>query len=198
MSINIREIQEGAAEAQDTMADVATGAIVDMVDAASHPVSTVRKTARRLERKGEPVNTQLRRQATRTRHQVMDSVDDVVSGNLAERLALRGIRLTKARARRQDIVGDVLYVGLSLLHRGLRNTLHELNKFEDASQPPARGGERTSRTNSRPASPARRSTARRRSTASRTRQSVTARTRNAAGRTRRATRRVAAAARRSA
>jgi hypothetical protein len=177
MSINIREIQEGAAEAQDTMADVATGAIVDMVDAASHPISTARKTARRLERKGDPVNTRLRRQATRTRHQVMESVDDALSGNLAERLALRGIRLTKARARRKDIVGDVLYVGLSLLHRGLRNTLHELNKFEDASQPPARGSERTS--------PARRSTARRP-------------TRSSVGRTRRATRRVASAARRSA
>lgn len=191
MSIDIKEIQEGAAEAQDTMANVATGAIVDMVDAASHPVSTVRKTARRLERKGDPINTQLRRQATRTRNEVMESVEDVVSGNLAERIALRGIRLTKARARRQDIVGDVLYVGLSLLHRGLRNTLHELNKFEDASVPPARGGERPS------SSPARRATARR-STASRTRQSATMRTRNTARRARRTTRRVATAARRSA
>ena len=189
MSINIKDIQEGTAEAQDTMANLATGAIVDIVDAASHPVSRVRKTARRLERQGDPVNTQLRRQATRTRHQVMESVDDVVSGNLAERMALRGIRLTKARARRQDIVGDVLYVGLSLLHRGLRNTLHELNKFEDASQPPARGSERSSR----PSSPARRSTARR-STARR----ATARTRSAGRRTRSTTRRVATAARRSA
>ncbi len=178
MSINIREIQEGAAEAQAPVADVATGAIVDVVDAASHPVSTARKTARRLERKGEPVNTRLRRQATRTRQQVMESVDDVVSGNLAERLALKGIRVTKARARRQDIVGDVLYVGLSLLHSGLRSTLHQLNKFEDASQPPARGSERRSRSSS----PARRATARRAT----------------AGRTRRATRRVATAAGRSA
>jgi hypothetical protein len=188
MSINIKEIQEGVAEAQDTMANVATGAIVDMVDAASHPVSSVRKTARRLERQGDPVNTQLRRQATRTRNQVMESVDDVVSGNLAERLALRGIRLTKARARRKDIVGDVLYVGLSLLHRGLRNTLHELNKFEDASQPPARGSERSPRSSS----PARRSTA------GRARNSGTTRTRSTARRARRTTRRVATAARRSA
>jgi hypothetical protein len=146
------------------MANVATGAIVDIVDAASHPVSTVRKTARRLERKGDTVNTQLRRQATRTRREVIQSVDDAVSGNLAERLALQGIRLTRARARRQDIVGDVLYVGLSLFHRGLRTTVQGLNKLEDATQPPARGSARSSRSSS----PARGGTAKTRGTRRRT------------------------------
>ena len=82
MSIDIQEIQEGAAEAQETVADIATGAVVDIVEKATHPVSTARKTARRLERKGEPVNTQLKRQVTRTRHEVEDAVEDVVSGNL--------------------------------------------------------------------------------------------------------------------
>ena len=138
MSIDIKESQEGAAEARETAADVATGAIVDMVGAATHPVSTARRTARRLERQGDPVNTRIRRQVTRTRHEVADAVDDVVSGNLAQRIALKGIRATKNRARRKDIVGDVLYVGLSFLHRGLSTTVHQLNKLEDASQPPAR------------------------------------------------------------
>ena len=46
--------------------------------------ATARKTARRLERKGDPVNTRLRRQATRTRHQVMESVDGALSGNLVK------------------------------------------------------------------------------------------------------------------
>jgi hypothetical protein len=158
MSIDIKEIREGAAEAQETVADVATGAIVDLVDAATHPVSTARRTARRLERKGEPVNQEIRRQVsrrvTRTRKEVVEAVDDVVSGNLAERLALTGIRATRNRARREDIVGDVLYVGLSLLHRGLRGTVRQLNKLEGASQPPARSG-----STARSASPARRSTA---------------------------------------
>ncbi len=148
MSIDIKEIREGAAEAQETVADVATGAIVDLVDAATHPVST----ARRLERKGEPVNKEIRRQVsrqvTRTRKEVVEAVDDVVSGNLAERLTLQGIRATRNRARREDIVGDVLYVGLSLLHRGLRGTVRQLNKLEDASQPPARSSA-TSRSSSR-------------------------------------------------
>src|SRR5205823_5509686 len=138
MSIDIQEIQEGAAEAQETVADIATGAVVDIVEKATHPVSTARKTARRLERKGEPVNTQLKRQVTRTRHEVEDAIEDVVSGNLAERLALKSIRATKNRARRLDIVGDVLYVGLSLFHRGVSGTRSRLTKLEDASQPPAR------------------------------------------------------------
>ena len=176
MSIDIKEIQEGAAEAQETVADVATGAIVDMVGAATHPVSTVRRTARRLERQGDPVNTQIRRQVTRTRHEVAEAVEDVVSGNLAQRLALKGIRATKNRARRKDIVGDVLYVGISLLHRGLSTTVHGLNKFEDASQPPARSAS---------ASPARRSTA------TRTRRGARRPVRRTSGSARRATRRVA-------
>jgi|SRR5690349_17910314 hypothetical protein len=152
MSIDIQEIQEGAAEAQETVADVATGAVVDLVDKATHPVSTVRKTARRLERKGDPVNTQIKRQVTRTRHEVEETVEDVVSGNLAERLALQSIRATRNRARRLDIVGDVLYVGLSLFHRGVGVTRRRLSKLEDASNPPARNGSAA-----RTASPARRS-----------------------------------------
>jgi hypothetical protein len=158
MSIDIQEIREGAAEAPETVADVATGAVVDLVDKATHPVSTVRKTARRLERKGEPVNAQIKRQVTRTRHEVEDTVEDVVTGNLAERLALKSIRATRNRARRLDIVGDVLYVGLSLFHRGVGGTRRRLSKLEDASQPPSRNG-----SSARTASPARRS--RRRKTA---------------------------------
>jgi hypothetical protein len=176
MSIDIKEIQEGAAEARETVADVATGAIVEMVGAASHPVSSARRTARRLERQGDPVNTQIRRQVTRTRKEVAEAVDDVVRGNLAERLALKGIRATKNRARRKDIVGDVLYVGLSLLHRGLNGTLRKLNKFEGASQPPARNAS---------ASPARRSTT------SRARRSAGSTIQRATSSARRAPRRVA-------
>jgi len=183
MSIDIKEIQEGAAEARETAADVATGAIVDMVGAATHPVTTARRTARRLERQGDPVNTQIRRQVTRTRNDVAEAVDDVVSGNLAQRIALKGIRATKNRARRKDIVGDVLYVGLSLLHRGLSTTVHQLNKFEDASQPPPRSAS---------ASPARRSGT------GRVRRGARSSTRRATGTARRATRRVAGTARRTA
>ncbi len=156
MSIDIQEIQEGVAEAQETAAGVATGAVVDLVDKATHPITTVRKTARRLERKGEPVNAEIRRQVTRTRKEVAETVaeavDGVVSGSLAERLALKGIRATRNRARRLDIVGDVLYVGLSLFHRGVGDTRRRLSKLEDASQPPARSG-----AGGRSASPARRS-----------------------------------------
>jgi len=145
MSIDINEIQEGAAEVQDTVADVATGAVVDIVDKATHPITTVRKTARRLERKGEPVNTEIKRQVARTRHQVEDAVEEVVSGSFAERLALRGIRVTKNRARRQDIVGDVLYIGLSLFHQGLTGTRRRLGKLEDATRLPVRTGARRRR-----------------------------------------------------
>jgi hypothetical protein len=118
---------------------------------------------------------------------VAEAVEDAVSGNLAERLALKGIRATKNRARRQDILGDVLYVGLSLLHRGVSVTLRQLNKLEDASQPPARTG-----ATSRSASPARRSST------GRARRSTRGRARGTARRVTGTARRTAPAARRSA
>ncbi len=155
MSVDVKEmrseIREGAAEAQETMTNAATGAVVSVVEAAADPVGTARKEVRRLAKRGEPVNRRLGREAENTAEDVAGAVDDVVSGNLAERVALRGIKVLRNRARRRDIFGDVLYGGLNLFNTVLDGTARELNKFQDASQPPNRDGDRRR-------SPARRST----------------------------------------
>lgn len=94
------------------------------------------------------------RRAQRTADEIAETTDAVVSGNLAERIALNGIRLVRNRARRRDVLGNVLHGGLSLFSTVLGGTARELGKLQRASQPPSRGGQRRS-------SPARRSTTRR-------------------------------------
>src|SRR5579871_3895240 len=181
MSIDIKEMRTDTAHAEETLANAATGAVVSMAGAAADPVGTTRRQIRRLSKQGEPVNRRISRRAERTAENIAETADDVVSGNLAERVALRGIRIVRNRARRRDMFGDVLYGGLSLLNSVLDGTARELNKFQDASQPPARGSEHRS-------SPARLSTSRRRTAAAnrvtratrRTTRSVATRTRRTA------------------
>ena len=151
MGIDIKEMRDGTIEAERTMADATTGVVVSVVDAATDPVGTVRKSVRRLARRGEPVNRRVERRVNRTADEVTEVTVDVVSGNLAERVALYGIRLLRDRSRRQDVVGDVLFRGLTLFNTALDGTASELGKFQKASEPPTRNGERRS-------APARRST----------------------------------------
>lgn len=158
MSIDIKEVRnetrEGAGEARETVTNAATGAVVSMMDAATDPVGTARREVRRLARRGEPVNRRVAQRVERTTDEVIETADDVVSGNLAVRLALNGIRVVRNRSRRKDVIGDVLHGGLSLVNTVLDGTARELGKFQQATQPPSRSAER------RP-SPARRSPARR-------------------------------------
>ena len=143
MSVDVKEIREGVTESEETLANVATGAIASAADAAGSPVSTVRKTVRRLERRGEPINRRIERRVERATDRALDVTVEVVSGNLAERITLAGIRMARDRARRRDTVGNVLFRGMELLHSGLRSYAREVGKFETATEPPARSGERS-------------------------------------------------------
>lgn len=173
MSVDIKEMRNEATQAEETVANTATGAVVSMASAMADPVGTTRRQVRKLSRRGEPVNRRVARRAERTAEEIGDTADDIVSGNLAERIALRGIRRVRNRARRTDLLGDVLHGGLSLVNTVLEGTARELGKFREASKPPARtGGRRTSS--------ARRSTARRARTASTARRRTTTRRTRAA------------------
>lgn len=168
MSIDVKQIREGVTETEETLANAATGAIVSAVGAAANPVSTVRRTVRRLEKRGEPVNRRLERRVERTTEDALDMTVDVVSGNLAERITLAGIRIARDRARRRDMVGDVLFRGMELIHRGLSGYAREVGKFETATEPPARNGERSPARRSASARPRTRRPTRTRTAARRT------------------------------
>jgi hypothetical protein len=187
MEFEVTEITETVGEDANRAADVAAGAVVEAADAAVHPISTLKKQARRLEKKGRPITRAAERDVEKAAEQAFEMTYDVVSGALPERVALAGIRVLKNQARRKDVVGDVAFRTLKLMNMGFERALRTLNKFEDASEPPAREPKRRSAT---------RSTTRRRTAAAR---STTRRTTTRARRTtRRTARRATTSARRSA
>src|SRR5205814_5265545 len=75
----------------------------------------------------------------------IDRTYDVISGALPERVALAGIRIIKSQATRKDMLGEVAYRTLKLVNGGLERALQTLNRFENASEPPARQPRRSRR-----------------------------------------------------
>jgi len=171
MEFEVKEITETVNDDANRVADMAAGAVAEAAGAAVHPIATFKKQARRLEKKGEPITRAIERDVEKTAEQAFEVTQDVVSGALPERVALAGIRVIKSQARRNDVLGEVAYRTLKLMNAGFERALRTLNRFEDASEPPAReprlrtAGGRTAR---RTASPSRRRTAAARSSARRT------------------------------
>ena len=184
MEFEVKEITETVSDDAGRVADMAAGAVAEAADAAVHPIATFKKQARRLEKKGRPITRAAEKDVEKATEQAFEITTDVVSGALPERVALAGIKMLKGQARRNDMVGDVAYRTLKLMNMGLERALKTLNKFEDASEPPARQPRRSSA----------RSTRRRSGTA----RTATRRTATRARRTTRRTARRATTARRSA
>jgi hypothetical protein len=192
MEFEVTEITESVGEDANRAADVAAGAVLEAADAAVHPISTLKKQARRLEKKGRPITRAAERDVEKAAEQAVEMTYDVVSGALPERVALAGIRVLRGQARRQDMLGAVAYQTLKLMNTGFERALRTLNKFENASEPPAREPRRRSTSSSRST---RRSTSRRTAAARTTTRRTATRARRTARRT---TRRATTAARRSA
>lgn len=203
MELEVKDVTGQAKDAESTLADAATGVVLSMADAATHPVRTVRREVRKLERKGAPVNRRVDRQVKRAAGEAAEFTEDVIDGTAPERWALTGIRMLKDRARRKDTLGDLLYQGLAVVNGGLERYLKTVQRFESATTPPAKGSGSTSsgRTGARrapSASRARTSAARARSRTRASARKTTAAARSTVSRARTATRRTATAARKSA
>ena len=182
MEFQVEEITETAAEDMNRVADVAVGAAAEVADAARHPIETITKQARRLEKRGAPITRAAERDFEKAAAETTQTGYGIVSGALAERVALAGIRVIKDQARRQDLLGDFAYRALKLMNGGFEIAVRTLNRFENASEPPAR-------------SPRRVSTSRRRSTRSARAPRSTGRStrRRSSGQARRTSRRAATA-----
>ena len=169
------DITEAVSEGATTIADLATGAAVSAAETATHPISTIRKQARRLERKGAPVNQRMSRRVNRQLDEGVETAEEIVTGALPERLALQGLRAIKASARRKDMVGTVAYSYLTVINSAVTRFAETLRKLEQASEPP------TNQTQQRRV---RRTTSRARSTARRSSRSASSSARTSARRTR--------------
>lgn len=187
MELEVKDVTNQAKATESTLADAATGVVIAMADAATHPARTVRREVRRLERQGAPVNRKLDRNAKRAAGDAAEFTEDVIDGTLPERWALSGIRVLKNRARRKDTVGELLFRGFQVVNGGLERYLKTVQRFEGATEPPSRGSSSSAARE--------RTTARRARTTARRARSTATQTRT---RTRSTARRTTAAARRSA
>ncbi len=121
-------------EATQSARDIATGAAVEVAHTASNPVRSARRQAAKLEREGAPVNEKIDRQAEKAADRVVEAAEAL----LPERIALQGLSLVRARARRVDLVGEVAYRSLDAVHGAIRGVMGTLTRFEKATTPPAR------------------------------------------------------------
>jgi len=154
MAVDIKKAVENAAETTVETgamgADLVSGAAVTVAEnvsrAVTHPVREVRK----LERRGAQANKQLSHDVA----ELIEDTEEAFEAVMPEKVALLGIHAIKQRARRKDLIGDVAYRTLEVINGGLETVLRTLNRFENATEPPARPTAARGRT----ASPARRST----------------------------------------
>jgi len=156
------QIGEKTTESGVLGADLVTGAAAqvaktaqDVGDTVVHPM----RTARKLERKGGPINKGIGRE---TGDLIEDSAE-FAAGLMPERLLLAGLHAMKARARRKDVLGTLSYQTLAVVNGGVSLLGGVLKRIERASEPP-----RPPRRTSAPARRVKRTAQRATSTARRT------------------------------
>jgi hypothetical protein len=138
MSIDLgkttRKASENTIETGLMGADLVTGTAVTIADNVSEAIAHPTRTANKLERRGSPANQDLARAAEDLYQDGVEAIEAL----MPEKIAIRGLRLIKDRARRRDLVGDVAYRSLEIFNGGLELVLRPLTRLERASEPPAR------------------------------------------------------------
>jgi hypothetical protein len=132
--MTVDEITEAVGDIAASIVDTAAGAAAGAVETVASPARSVG----RLERKGAPVRKQAQREAVGAVQDLRESTHEAARAMLPERVALFGLSLVKARARRVDLVGEIAYRGLDLVHGSLKEVASAITRLERASEPPAR------------------------------------------------------------
>ena len=138
MALDANQLRENAAETTSTAADAATGAVVHAIGAAADPVGTVRKRVRNLAKQGQPVNRDISRRANRTAGRVQGTTQDIATLSLPRRWLTTGIKVVKGRAERRDLVGDVAYRALTVVHEGLSYAQKQVGYWQQTTEPTKR------------------------------------------------------------
>ena len=155
-------------EMTDTVEEVAFGAAEAVAEVAADPVGAVRRQVKSLEKRGTPtarkVNRRVNRQFEYATTPAIDAFKTVrktaaktaaqVAGQLdPEKVALRGLRLVKVQAKRDDIVGDVAKQTLRFFNRSFKTVARVAVRLDNASDLNPRTTDRvtTTTTTRRPA-----------------------------------------------
>jgi len=141
----IKEAKEFMSTDISTVEQVAFGAARTAAEVAADPIASARKQVKGLKRKGAPtarkVNRQLSEQINAATEPAKDAVKEfaktaqkVAADLMPERIALRGLRLVKIQAKRQDQVGDVAKRALIIFNGSFKTIAHVANRLEKASE----------------------------------------------------------------
>ena len=151
---------------EDTVmgADLVTGAAVTAADGIARVVNHPVREAHKIERRGAAANRKL----SRDLNGMVEDAGDRIEAMMPEKVALAGIHVVKARARRKDLVGEVAYQALRVVNGGLEAVLGTVSRLEKATEPPARTPSAQTRKATRPVRKAARTAKRTAGTAKRT------------------------------
>ncbi len=134
--------------------EFAVGAAEAAAEVASDPVGTARRQVRNLERKGSPAARKFNRRLNAILPDRVTVFGLEVNDRLPEKLAIKGLHVVRAQARRQDMLGGVAKRTLRIFNGSFKTIARTATRLEEASQltpkrevesKPARKRARTSR-----------------------------------------------------
>ena len=131
-------------EMTDTVEEVAFGAAEAAVEVASDPVGAVRRQVKSFEKKGTPAARRVKRRinrqfeyATAPAKDALKTVTETAARMRSqldpEKVAIRGLRLVKLQAKREDMVGDVAKQTLRFFNRSFKTVARVAVKLDNAS-----------------------------------------------------------------
>jgi hypothetical protein len=132
-------------EMTDTVQEVAFGAVETASQVAQDPIGAVRRQVKGLEKRGTPTARKVNRRINsrienasapaRDAFKTITKTAERVAGELdPEKVAIRGLRLVKVQAKRDDMVGDVAKQTLGFFNRSFKTVARVAGKLETASE----------------------------------------------------------------
>lgn len=145
-------------ETATAVEEVAVGAAKAAAEVASDPMGTARRQVRSFERKGTPAVRRINRRINAMLPGKLTVFGIEVNESLPEKLAIKGLRLVKGQAKREDLLGGVAKRTLRVFNGSFKTIARAAIRLEQATElTPRRETERKPA-----ATTARRRTARRR------------------------------------
>ena len=138
MSTDVRDMT-------DTVEEVAFGAAEAAVEVAADPIGAVRRQVKGLEKKGTPaarkVNRRINHQIEYATAPAKDAFKTItrtaerVAGELdPQKVVIKGLRLVRVQAKREDVVGDVAKQTLKFFNRSFKTVARVATRLETASE----------------------------------------------------------------
>ena len=117
-----------------TVEEVAVGAAQAAADVASDPIGAARKQERRFGRSGTPAVRRINRRLNAMIPQRVTILGVEVNDRLPEKLAVKGLHMVRAQARRHDMLGGVAKRTLRMFNGSFKTIARTATRLEQASE----------------------------------------------------------------